>query len=524
MNVSLLRINGREAARAAFGLLAFLVGVANGAPILPLAGLVVGILAAWAFARTRGWLPQAADWSDGRTLRPLAITLTLTVFALLYVALTGGPRSPLLAVLYLPVLLAVVYYGTGLGLVASAAVAAYYAFASRDGGLALSGTSLSFPIAALSTGFVAQNWRDKIRALQEKASEMTALLDMSQMMDSAQDLDTTLNLILLNVQKLSDCQVCAVYLKDASGENLELRAASGPRGRVSLVSLLSLDEARCGGWSLLETVHLGVGATACYLPDVSHLGPAEIDSRLLDLDRRARGFVCVPLNNVEGLLGMLYVGYDTVQGLRPDGVTRLEKLAERAAFSLQRAVSQQGYRSLAFSDAMTGLDNFRQFEQTLTDEMRRAGRYDRPLSLLLLDIDHFKKFNDTLGHQAGDALLAQLSGILRDSLRSVDRPARYGGEEFVVVCPETGRDEARLIAERIRRNVEATAFALMDKAHAGESTAHVTVSVGFATFPHDALAARDLVKRADEALYASKAAGRNAVHSHEDIRLHGVAA
>ena len=137
----------------------------------------------------------------------------------------------------------------------------------------------------------------------------------------------------------------------------------------------------------------------------------------------------------------------------------------------------------------------------MREELRRAERYDRPLSVLLLDIDHFKKFNDTLGHPAGDALLGQLATVLRNALRGVDKPARYGGEEFAVVCPETGKEEARLIAERVRRAVAETPFLLTGQA--GE-TAHVTVTVGFATFPRDASAAADLVKLADEALYAAK--------------------
>ena len=142
---------------------------------------------------------------------------------------------------------------------------------------------------------------------------------------------------------------------------------------------------------------------------------------------------------------------------------RLEQFALRAAFPLQRVLLQQDFRSLAYSDPMTGLDNFRQFEETLADEMARAERYSRPLSVILLDIDHFKSFNDTLGHQAGDALLGQLGVVLRNSLRNVDKPARYGGEEFVIICPETGADEARLIAERIRRNVADTPFVLPAK-------------------------------------------------------------
>ncbi len=184
------------------------------------------------------------------------------------------------------------------------------------------------------------------------------------------------------------------------------------------------------------------------------------------------------------------------------------------------AVLQQGFRSLAYSDAMTGLDNFRQFEQNLGDELRRAERYDRALSVILLDIDHFKTFNDTLGHQAGDALLAQLATVLRDSLRSLDKPARYGGEEFVVVCPETGKEEVRLIAERVRRNVEQTAFALLGQDPSeSPGTARVTVSIGCATFPYDAATARELVKSADDALYAAKHAGRNAVRSRDDVSV-----
>ncbi len=141
----------------------------------------------------------------------------------------------------------------------------------------------------------------------------------------------------------------------------------------------------------------------------------------------------------------------------------------------------------------------------------------------MLDIDHFKSFNDTLGHQAGDALLGQLGVVLRNSLRNVDKPARYGGEEFVIICPETGQEEARLIAERIRRNVADTPFALLENGSedSKRGAAHVTVSLGCATYPGDARSSRDLVKKADLALYAAKDSGRNAVrvYSEQEARV-----
>ena len=341
------------------------------------------------------------------------------------------------------------------------------------------------------------------------------------MMDSAFDLDMTLNLILLNVQQHSGCQVCAVYLKSADGRSLELRAASGGRAPAAVLPALTLEEARGGDWSLVETYQSDLSVHAFYAAEPG----AGVSSRLFAIDPSAESFACLPLASAEALLGMLYVGYGHSNALTADGVRRLEHLASRAAFPLQRLLLQQDFRSLAYSDSMTGLDNFRQFEENMIEEIARAERYNRPLSVILLDIDHFKSFNDTLGHQAGDALLGQLGIVLRNSLRNVDKPARYGGEEFVIICPETGPEETHLIAERIRRNVAETAFLLPNKegekkegeeGRRGGETAHVTVSLGCATFPRDARTSRDLVKKADIALYTAKASGRDTVRTFEE--------
>ncbi len=311
------------------------------------------------------------------------------------------------------------------------------------------------------------------------------------MMSSSINLEMTLNLILLNVQKLSGCQVCAIYLADDAGEHLDLRAATVPRDRVPLRPSLALAE----------------------------IGRADFGA--VRLDAQARSAICLPLTCVEGTLGLLYVSDDVPCALRPADVARLTQLAARAAFPIQRALAQRDIETLAYSDAMTGLDNFRQFERALRDELGRAERYGRPLSLLMLDIDHFKAFNDTLGHPAGDALLAQIGTVLRNALRSVDRPARYGGEEFAVILPETGADEAGLIAERVRRAVAEAAFALTGT---DGGTTRVTISVGFATCPQDARADADLIRCADAALYAAKRSGRNTVRGHAEMPAPALAA
>lgn len=507
----------------AFGLLAATVGILGGGAILPMAGLGLLFGGLYLLAERRGWLLRgAADhlWRD------CGVTAVFTVLVSAFVFLTGGASSPTPCALYLPVLLASLCYSLRLGLAVSLIMISVAAFLATGGHLPAEGVplraiaiGLSFPVVAVFGGALRAQMENRVSTLHSEKEDLSELLDMSQQMDAAYDLDMTLNLILLNVQEHTKCDSCAVYLKNADGRALELRAASTPPRAAALLPALAVDEARGDAWWVAEPVQDGLNLRAFYVPDAPN--PS---TRLSLIDPEAQSFACLPLANVEGLLGMLYLGYRRPDALTESGIHRLEQLATRAIFPLQRVLFQQDFRSLAYSDAMTGLDNFRQFEETLADELARAERYKRPLSVILLDIDHFKSFNDTRGHQAGDALLGQLGVVLRNALRSVDRPARYGGEEFVIICPETEAPEAHLIAERIRRSVAETAFALPNQNAESQSsesrsseTARVTVSLGCATFPHDSGTARDLVKKADIALYAAKEAGRNAVHAYEDV-------
>ena len=508
----------------AFGLLAATAGILGGGAALPMAGLGFLFAGLYILAERRGWLLRgAADHLS----RDYAVTAIFTLLVSAFVFLTGGARSPMPCALYLPVLLASLCYSLRLGMAVSAVMLSVAAWLATGGHLPSEAIplravaiGLSFPVVAVFGGALRAQMEGRVSALHSEKEDLSELLDMSQQMDSAYDLDMTLNLILLNVQEHTKCDSCAVYLKTADGRTLELRAASTPPRAAALLPALAVDEARGAAWFVAEPVQDGLNLRAFYAAETPAAG-----TRLSQIDPEAQSFACLPLANVEGLLGMLYLGYRRPDALTESGVRRLEQLATRAIFPLQRVLFQQDFRSLAYSDAMTGLDNFRQFEETLADELARAERYGRPLSVILLDIDHFKSFNDTRGHQAGDALLGQIGVVLRNALRSVDRPARYGGEEFVIICPETEAPEARLIAERIRRAVADTAFALpnqnsdpakSDSPATTSDMARVTVSLGCATFPADSGTARDLVKKADIALYSAKESGRNAVHAYED--------
>jgi diguanylate cyclase (GGDEF)-like protein len=160
---------------------------------------------------------------------------------------------------------------------------------------------------------------------------------------------------------------------------------------------------------------------------------------------------------------------------------------------------------LAVTDGLTGVFNHRRFQEQLAAELLRSGRTGRPLSVLMVDVDWFKRVNDAMGHPAGDELLRRLAVVLGTGLRATDLLARYGGEEFAVVLPETPRSEATAVAERMRAAVE-------EQVNAGQRwTQKVTVSIGVATWPENGKTAQTLLVAADEAMYAAKHQGRNQV-------------
>ena len=172
----------------------------------------------------------------------------------------------------------------------------------------------------------------------------------------------------------------------------------------------------------------------------------------------------------------------------------------------QRKIVEQELERMATHDPLTGLYNRRELEQQLQDELVRARRYDRPIGLLWLDVDHFKRVNDQYGHLAGDKVLRELSRLLQANIRSVDYVARYGGEELVIVLPEVDVNEAMEMAERLRRMVESAKIEVAEN-----QKVNVTVSIGVAAFPVHGREATNLFRNADEAMYRAKQEGRNLV-------------
>lgn len=236
------------------------------------------------------------------------------------------------------------------------------------------------------------------------------------------------------------------------------------------------------------------------------------DPRYSDIEEEQRlgqpfSVLLLPLVVAGETVGVAQFERDTPQSYSQRDVSRVQPLASQAAATIANVRTHQDVYNQSVTDALTGLFNRRHMQSVLADERRRSERYGHMLSVVMLDVDGFKGYNDTYGHPQGDILLKQLADILRENVRNVDIVGRYGGEEFIIVMPETTKDEAFRTCERLRNAVADWIFPGLP----GENgtTVRKTISLGVASFPADGDDAQTLVSKADQALYRAKHAGRN---------------
>ncbi|HEV3124215.1 MAG TPA: diguanylate cyclase [Candidatus Dormibacteraeota bacterium] len=307
---------------------------------------------------------------------------------------------------------------------------------------------------------------------------------------------------LSSVQPLSDAlDNACVLLRDTTGSGAALIVLASGSG--SAVHQSGLDRIDDGAILLSGDGPLAVGS------HLDRLEPLLVSALAGSLEAAAgmRDLCVAPL-----VIGGRSLGGAVALADRPDGFRSADQhlvaaAAEQVALAVERDRLLEQARYQACTDGLTGLYNYRFLVDYLDRQVAIAQRSGSPLSILMLDLDHFKLLNDIHGHLAGDQALRLLSGTLQNALRRSDLAARYGGEEFVVVMANTESQEARIVAEKIRAAVAATDLAL-DGDHSPQA---ITVSIGVAAFPESAQSSRDLVAVADACLYAAKEAGRDRV-------------
>lgn len=221
--------------------------------------------------------------------------------------------------------------------------------------------------------------------------------------------------------------------------------------------------------------------------------------------REVASLMITPLTTGQRITGLLRVESLEKDIYTSDDLRLLSIIGDLVAASLENAHLAQRTEELARVDELTGLYVHRYFQERLQEEFSRSQRNRAPLSLLMIDIDHFKTYNDRYGHIAGDLVLKQVAHLLKEKSKAGDLVCRYGGEEFSIILPNRAKGEALSLAEELRFCVEKEAFTLR------RETTHVTISIGVASFPADGLVKDELLKRVDSFLYQAKREGRNRV-------------
>jgi diguanylate cyclase (GGDEF)-like protein len=333
-------------------------------------------------------------------------------------------------------------------------------------------------------------------ALKEKVIRYATLKDLTSRLSSTLSLEGVIDIVTDNVSDLVEkADGCILFLVDEDAHELALKAARAKDGPLSVKS-------KKGDifdfWVLKQRQPLLISDTDKDFRFNLDLVPHEFK-------REFKSLIAAPLISQKKVIGILRVESKEAEAYVSDDLRLLTILSDLAAIALENAKLYRRIEDLAISDGLTGLYCQRYFKERLDEDAVKAARLKQPLSLLMLDIDRFKTYNDKYGHTAGDIVLKSIGEILKSSIELGDLAARYGGEEFVLILFGKDKSEAKVLGEGIRRKIESQRFVLR------QVDTHVTVSIGCSSLPEDAVTRDELIRTADAALYEAKSGGGNRI-------------
>lgn len=311
--------------------------------------------------------------------------------------------------------------------------------------------------------------------------EISALHKISTTLNSTLQLEEILDKTVGLIRQVMKVEECNLFLSQEENTSLSLQTSTSTSSSEAILILLQ-----------------EVGRLV-----VQKKGPI-----ISQHEGEIKSILAVPIIVKEKTIGVVVVTSKKNFYFSKREVSFLLALANQAGIAIENAQLYGMMEYCATTDGLTGLYNHRYFQGRLEEEITRAKRTESKLSLLMLDIDHFKSYNDQNGHPQGDEILKAIAEVLNRNVRSIDIVSRYGGEEFAIILPEITGENALSVAERIRESVENTNFFGSEN----QPNKRLTVSIGIAIYPVDAMSKEDLIKKADQALYQAKYQGRNTIH------------
>src|SRR5271166_4919350 len=331
---------------------------------------------------------------------------------------------------------------------------------------------------------------------QRRSRQLAFLNNVSRTAISSDDPVHMLGEIASEIQKNFSFDHIGVGLLDYGTKEIEIKAEAGVTAhamgrRIPLGTGILGRVARTGERALVQNALSG--NLSGILPD-------------------SRAVLCIPITYGESLMGVLNIESRSENAFAPQDVLILNTLADLLATALHNAFVFQKLQQQSITDGLTGIKTRRFFWEALSAEWKRASRSGRPFSVVLIDLDKFKEVNDTMGHFEGDLVLARIGRLLEQKSRQSNVVARYGGDEFVVLMPETGPEQAQVLAERLRHWITQDPML---------SEHHITGSFGVASFPMHGFSMEDLIRVADAGMYVAKHAGGNRVSTTEEFAAAG---